>query len=72
MLIREKALIAVIHIPQAENNRNYLGDEQYAAFIREITENMEKYLDTLEHNYQIYFEHPDNIYLIFTNYNNGV
>ncbi|MBO7697504.1 MAG: EAL domain-containing protein, partial [Erysipelotrichaceae bacterium] len=47
-------------------------DEQYAAFIREITENMEKYLDTLEHNYQIYFEHPDNIYLIFTNYNNGV
>ncbi len=62
---KEKAILAIIHIPQAENNRNYLGDENYSAFISEITGNMEKYLDTLNHDYQIYFEHPDNIYLVF-------
>lgn len=64
-LTKEKATLTVIHIPQAENNRNYLGDENYSTFISQITENMEKYLDTLNHDYQIYFEHPDNIYLIF-------
>ena len=68
ILSKEEALLAVIHIPQAENNRNYLGDENYSFFISEITENMEKYLKTLEFDYQIYFEQPDNIYLIFNEY----
>ena len=72
VLSKEKVTLTVIHIPQAENNRNYLGDENYAAFISEITENMEKYLDTLNHDYQIYFEHPDNIYLIFGPQSRGV
>ena len=72
VLSKEKVTLTVIHIPQAENNRNYLGDENYAAFISEITENMEKYLDTLNHDYQIYFEHPDNIYLIFGSQSRGV
>ena len=71
-LSKEKVNLAVIHIPQAETNRNYLGDENYSAFISEITGNMEKYLDTLNLDYQIYFEHPDNIYLIFSNGAKGV
>ena len=72
ILSKEKATLAIIHIPQAENNRNYLGDENYTAFISEITGNMEKYLGTLNHDYEIYFEHPDNIYLIFGSQSKGI
>ena len=72
ILSREKVILAAIHIPQAENNRNYLGDENYSIFISEITENMEKYFDTLNLDYQIYFEHPDNIYLFFNGQTKGI
>ena len=61
---RSRLRISVLHLPNAHEIRNYLGDQQYFAFIRQILDSMQAYTESLHVNGMFYFEHPGNIYLI--------
>ena len=61
---RSMLRIGVLHLPNAHEIRNYLGDQQYFAFIRQILDAMQAYTESQHVNCMFYFEHPGNIYLI--------
>ena len=66
LLSKHRFSLMVFHIPNASERRSHLGDASYAAYISEIIDAVhiwfrEKKLDT-----QIYYEQPENLYLIVT------
>ena len=64
ILSRRKIRIGVFQLPNAHEIRNYLGDQQYFAYIRGVLDAMQSYLKTQNADSMLYFEHPNNIYLM--------
>ena len=65
ILTKEEHDILVFHMTRANENRNYLGDRRYFKYMRIVIDSFQSYLDAHSINCSMYFEHPDNIYLIF-------
>lgn len=63
LLSGERIQLIVFHMPNAKERRYFLGDSSYNEFIREIVGAIQVYLKTQKTEFQVYFEHPGNIYL---------
>lgn len=64
LLSRSSICIGVFQIPNAQEIRNYLGDQRYSAYVRLILDAMRSCLETQDLDSMLYFEHPSNIYLM--------
>ena len=56
--------IIVFHSVNAVENRNYLGDVRYAEVIQKLVKSIGDYLDGQKIRYDIYYERPENVYLV--------
>ena len=61
---RRNVRIGVFQLPNAHEIRNYLGDQQYFEYIGGILDAMQLYIKAQRSDSMLYFEHPNNIYLM--------
>ena len=66
LISKRKIGIVVFRLPNGEEDRIYMGDARYTEFTRNVIENIRTYFSSLNTNFDIYYEHPESIYVIFT------
>ena len=64
LLTKQKVRIAVIHITNASELRSYLGEERYLAYAAHVIKQLSSMFARERIFFNIYFEHPGNIYII--------
>ena len=66
LISKDNINLAVIHMNYANENRIYLGDDEYYMFVSETLEGIRSFFTELGANYEVFYEHPDNLYLFFS------
>lgn len=63
LLSRERMQLAVFRFGNAQDIRGYIGDKDYAMYVKTIADALEHSFDGQKLHYQIYFEYPGSLYV---------
>ncbi len=66
LISKDRIILSVIHMNYANENRIYLGDDEYYVYVSEALEGMRSFFTELGTAYEVFYEHPDNLYLFFS------
>lgn len=65
LMTGQKVRIAVISIINARELRSYLGEERYLSYVSDVIRSLDVMFRRERQIFNIYFEHPGTVYLIF-------
>ncbi len=67
IVMKQPAQITVIRFINANEIRTYLGEERYRIYVVRIADEIDQLCRKERLSYEIFFEHPGSLYLIFDN-----